>query len=216
MFDCCESWIEIKCKDEKSAELVYGSIEHWTEKLSIESEFGEKWLGNVLVNTGLYANEEELLEKYNDNPSCKGFVNDIRMRDCSVFVQTMTKLVPMMKIWKEIANKIFPQEVEDILYTAREINYKTFWTNDPSYKDAWYYEADDGYDTCASEEDVKRCLLVHVNGEIKDYEKCSVEELMAEIKDIEKNNTDIVDSLWLILLNLNKYKFVPIESEKMH
>lgn len=210
----CETYITINCKNEESAKCVYDSIESWSQKLIVESDWGGNWLGNILINAGVYHTKDELLD--DKNLRCRGYIQNLQLDDCSVIIQTETVEHPMMKMWKEIVDKVFPKEVEDVLYTATEINAKLFWTNDPAYKGAWYYEYNGEHDFCASEDEAKQYLLDHVNGEIKDYQKYSVEELESKIKEIDKANTGIVDSWFLVLYELFEYEFVPIESEAMH
>lgn len=36
----CETYITINCKNEESAKCVYDSIESWSQKLIVESDWG--------------------------------------------------------------------------------------------------------------------------------------------------------------------------------
>lgn len=208
----CESYITINCKDEKSAKHVHDSIESWAQKLSVESDFGKNWLGNLLVNAGVYHTKEDVLAPNNLN--CRGRLEDLGLADNLVIIQTETAWVPMMKMWKEIVDKVFPEEVEEILYTATEYNNDVFWTNDPDYKGAWYYADERGYAPCATEEEAKKYLLEFSERfserEIgkEELKNSSVEELI----ELVKKEADIPRGEMFLL---QKYEFVPIESERM-
>ena len=96
---------DIKMTGEKEkVQFLHDKIEEWTSKNYMQNGFGNTWLGNIVLGSGI-ATEEDI-DKH-DAPRCRGSIvyTDIDLFDTNnaeLTVQTETAWNPMMKMWSMI------------------------------------------------------------------------------------------------------------------
>lgn len=124
----CFTNISLNCNNKRDANDVYQTIEHWLSYKGKHNDWGKNWLGNILINSGLYA-ADDIDRK--EHPNCRGCVTYIECYEEQVIIQTETAWVPMLQMWKEVCDKIFPGKDIEIIYSAEEPGCGVFWSNDP-------------------------------------------------------------------------------------
>lgn len=125
----CFTHITLNCSNEKDASHVYKTIEKWLSHNGKANDFGRKWLGNILINSGLYIAED--IDRKN-HPRCRGYVIWMESYENQVIIQTDTAWVPMLQMWQEVCDKIFSEMEIEIIYYAEELGCGVLWSNDPA------------------------------------------------------------------------------------
>lgn len=184
MANWCITDIIIHCIDESGAKLVYDTINKWTEYSASENSWGGRWLGNLLINSGLY-NAGDIDVK--PHPACRGEITNIDVYKNAVSITTETAWAPMLKVWVELAHTFFNDCVDNITYIADEPGCGIHCTNDIDVAETWVYD-DSSTDVCydLSEDDVKECLLEYCKNrwsDVLDDNAVSVKELLDMIYD---------------------------------
>ena len=134
----CSTIITFHGKNAKKLETL---VDEWTkEKLpGVSDYFGENWLGNCLVNSGIMSFEEACY----GNIRCRGTIDYLSYTDDEeLTMETSTAWGPAITMWK-IINDTLNLDLS-IVYTAEEPGCELYWTNDPVVKDTWMYEIING------------------------------------------------------------------------
>lgn len=53
----CSTRVTLRCKDEAASHAVYDKLKSWNKSV-MDTDFGDAWLGNILVNSGFCSGEE--------------------------------------------------------------------------------------------------------------------------------------------------------------
>ena len=196
----CSTEISIRASKE-SLDKLEKEIEKATSINPPRADFGEKWLGNLLLHIGVP--EDEILH---GKPRCRGalyYVN--RLHDKELYLETETAWSPNVKCIDMFA-KHFDAAAE-VTYSATENGCCLYWTNDPDQTDMV-----DGDWSDDIPEDMKELLqascgapLESVMLELKDYcgkECATLSEYAQQLQQMA--GEDYYVNLWT-------YDYVPIE-----
>lgn len=128
----CATRIRITGKEQDLRDLQT-KLESWT-KPNHENGFGEWWLGNLVLNSGVGTVDQN---KESDL-TCRGSVENVMMKDGDLWIETTTAYIPMMEIWQKILAAHAPNV--ELYYTAIEPACGVFWTNEPDTLGGYYFE----------------------------------------------------------------------------
>ena len=114
----------------EKAKAFYDLVDSWCHDVA-ENGFGECWLGNIVVNSGIseiVAGSEKsfLIEPYYE---CRGSIVFMDYGSNRVNIQTETAWSPMHDMWKAIVEKYAPDA--EVIYSADECGCELYLTNDP-------------------------------------------------------------------------------------
>lgn len=132
----CATDIQLFFPDEEKAEKACDKIESWM-KSAKKSDFGDAWLGNILINAGLVTLSDA--ESGNFPFSCRGSITYLENTNDEVHISTETAWVPMVKMWEAIASKHFP-DMCYIQYRGFEPGMNILWTNEPDLPGKYYLD----------------------------------------------------------------------------
>lgn len=134
----CSTALTITADSAKDAETIENLINFWQKPCGVENGFGDSWLGNVLVNSGLQ--KKEAFESEDVIP-CRGMIHCVSRAGEQVYVDMDTAWKPMLEMWVLIRNKWFPQ-TEELLYEANEPGNEIHLTNNPDLAGKWVVQAE--------------------------------------------------------------------------
>lgn len=185
----CYTTLEMYCTDRYAAEQIANTIKGWAHNIpGAKNDFGDGWLGNILINAGICTYEQlENAHEYNKptTPKCRGKLVEPVMSDGNV-VQIYTETIhePMLQMWVKIVEKWFP-EVEKMLYVAEIDDEGLLFTNDPELAGLWFMEFHDTYKdieaSFTADELIK--LMQEKTGSTSE----DMYELMEEMKEIDED-----------------------------
>lgn len=155
MANWCSTYVTLNCKTKEDAKYVYDKINDWVSYSHVPNHFDEVWLGNVLINSGLYTKEDI---DNNPHPRCRGSIVYLDLNDEQVIVDTETAWFPMLQIWQEVCDKCLKDKEIEIIYNAEECGCGIYYSNDPAVVGT--YQFDGNWDL--SEEDVRNILLEYL------------------------------------------------------
>ena len=102
----CYNTIIIEEGIKPELEKLYTLIQNWTSQSFVESDFGDKWLGNVVYGAGLKRSDED-----KDNGfKCRGSIIDMTLDEENgiLNIKTETAWGPMNRMWHAIIEKFAP------------------------------------------------------------------------------------------------------------
>lgn len=125
---------------------IYNKITEYTSSSIGKSDFGNCWLGNVLIGFGL----GDRIDSEADRLCCRGSITDIgEVEDChnnfSFEFWTDTAWYPMVRMWYEIIAKHYDNRIS-VYWIAEESGNQLYLTNDidwfssDHYHVEWYIE----------------------------------------------------------------------------
>jgi hypothetical protein len=175
MANDCYTYIDIQFSTEKEAKGACDKIDSWCEKISESGH--DNWLGNVCVNAGIMTLEEV----YGSSPKyrCRGSVEYTEVSGDTVQITTDTAWSPMLKMWKAICEKHFPEA--EIVYSAEEPGAGIFFTNDPVLVGCYnvdLFNDDVDPDRECSEESLRSILIKLLDGQALDFKQMSTNGLI--------------------------------------
>lgn len=124
---------------QEELETLNEKIKDWTSSSKAKTDFGDPWLGNIVIGAGFKDNID------NPDPSqtirCRGRLIDISDLNCdtngdySFDLYTETAWVPMAKMWYKVIESLGLESV-GFSFFAEECGCEIFWIYDPKdYKD---------------------------------------------------------------------------------
>ena len=192
---------DIKMTGEKEkVQFLHDKIEEWTSKDYMQNGFGNTWLGNIVLGSGIAIEED--IDKH-DAPRCRGSIvyTDIDLFDTNnaeLTVQTETAWNPMMKMWSMI-NEQYDLNL-DIVYSAEEPGCELYLTNDPDIAGTYIIDAYD-MDEIQTEYCIEEKYVVR-----------ELQELFSTTEiDIEKLINMFDESEYSERMSIGEYSFVEIE-----
>lgn len=150
---------------EKRLEDFGNMLELWTSTNAMENGFDTKWLGNIVLNSGIGTVDTGK----STDLRCRGTLCGWELSEGCMDIETETAWSPMLKMWKKLFEEYIPEA--DWVYEADECGMAMYYTNDPAIVgkyvvDIWDDEVCD-YETDweMEEEDVVKMLkdLLHTN-----------------------------------------------------
>lgn len=169
MANWCFTRITINHESETELEKLDKLLDEWTSKDYMDNGFGHKWLGNIVLGSGVGTvdtNKETDLR-------CRGWITDHFIEDNQLHIDTETAWNPMLQMWTKVLEKYLPDA--ELLYEAEECGNEIYSTNDPTMKDCYIIDCcgieDVESDWEASEETVRKTLQELLNTTEADVEK---------------------------------------------
>lgn len=200
MANWCSTHITLNCNNEDDAKFVFKNIENWISYTNVKNSWGNNWLGNVLVNSGLYTTKD--LNAPNI-PRCRGEIAYLDISVDQVIIETETAWTPMLQMWREICDNLFPEKVNEIIYMAEEPGCELYFTNDPAEDDNWVLDTLENTLYGLSESQLREALLEYLPKEVREWHDHDEIHELAEL--CRKMLTDEDD-----YLSIHKFEFVPI------
>lgn len=142
----------------ENAEKFGKLIDEWTSESLPDVDFGNNWLGNCLVKSGVMSFEEAA---YGDI-RCRGTIDYVEYTDDEeLTMETSSAWSPAIAMW-ELINDELGLDLS-IVYTAEEPGCELYWTNDSAVEGTWMYDTDGMSDFEVSEEVVKEVFHEFIN-----------------------------------------------------
>lgn len=195
----CLTRITINHEDESELQKLHDLIKEWTSKDYAKNGFGNSWLGNVVLGSGVGTVDAGL----DTDLHCSGSITYLEPCADQLLIDTETAWAPMLTMWVKVIDKYLPGA--EIIYTAEECGNGLYQTNDPCMKDKYYVEVWDVPD--------------YKEGSFCDceYEADGVCELLKNIlktdeTDIEKLLEMLSDSEYSDGMAVHKWDFVELDS----
>ena len=167
----CFTNITINHNDSYKIAHLYNLIREWTSKDWMDNGFGNDWLGNVVLGSGVGTVDTNK----DTDIRCRGRITDMNFDDNSICIHTETAWSPMLKIWVKVVNKYLPDA--ELLYSAEEEGNGLFCTNDPSLKDKWIIDSWD-IDEVESDWEASRETVIEVLQKLLDTEEINMKILL--------------------------------------
>lgn len=183
----CYTEITINCKNADEAMMLHDKIREWTSFNYCYNRFGERWLGNIVGNSGIdnKTDGKEVFIRCEDSEfsvRCRGSLIHLECPEGgkTLRIDTSTAWSPMLQMWEKICEKYLTEY--EILYTADEPGMELFFTNDPNMDGLYIINSDDdeftrdfldgeSYVNAIDEEDVKNILQDCLGSKEKDIDK---------------------------------------------
>lgn len=182
----CYTNITINHENETEVEKLEKLIDEWTSKDYMTNGFGNKWLGNVVLGSGVGTVDT-------DNATdlrCRGTIIDYYRSGSELVINTETAWSPMLKMWVKVLEKYLPDA--ELIYSADECGFDINDTNDPElvgkYIIDYWGDVDIEPDYEASEEVTRKILQ-----ELLDTTETDVEKL---IQMVYEDDYDISVRKW--------------------
>lgn len=143
----CITNATVTTDSEKTAKTVYDKLNEWLKEPEGKSmsDFGDGWLGNLAVNSGVLDSYDEI-DKGADAMAVRGSVDDIQLDGTDVKLSMCTAWGPMMEPLYRAIEKNFGFDAIDITYASMEPGMVLFITNDESLVDKYFVEIDENAD----------------------------------------------------------------------
>ena len=165
----CYTNITINHGNEIEIERLEKLIGGWTSKDYMKNGFGHKWLGNIVLGSGVGTvdtNKETDLR-------CRGTIIDYYRNENELVINTETAWSPMLQMWVKVLEKYLPGA--ELIYNADECGNDINDTNDPclagKYILDYYGDEDIESDWEASEDTVRETLQKLLDTTETDVEK---------------------------------------------
>lgn len=132
----CSTSYYFQFESEKKAQEFFDLVNSWLNEV-VKSDFGESWLGNVVLNSKISQLKTSSDKSFDIEPyySCRGWVVDSDLCGCEVSIYTETAWCPMHEMWEAIRQKYASDAT--VTYYAEEPGVLLYNTNDPEYEDTY-------------------------------------------------------------------------------
>ena len=165
----CYTNITINHENETELQKLSNLIDEWTSKDYMENGFGNNWLGNVVLGSGVGTVNTD---KETDL-RCRGTIIHSMVTDNQLIIDTETAWSPMLQMWVKILEKYLPDA--ELIYNADECGNGVNDTNDPALEGKYildyYGDEDIESDWEADEETVREVLQKLLDTTETDVEK---------------------------------------------
>ena len=165
----CYTNITINHENETEVKKLEKLMDEWTSKDYMTNGFGNKWLGNVVLGSGVGTvdtNKETDLR-------CRGTIIDYYRTGNELVINTETAWSPMLQMWVKVIEKYLPGA--ELIYNADECGFYINDTNDPAlvgkYILDYYGDENIESDFEASEDTVRETLQKMLDTTETDVEK---------------------------------------------
>lgn len=140
----CFTAVTVRADDENETKQIYDKLNKWlVEDKDYQSDFGDKWLGNLAVHSGVLDSYDEI----DDSPiACRGHIEDMTLDDDSIYIAMCTAWGPMLEPLYRAIEKNFGLDGITITYTAEEPGNHLYITNDDEFVDKYLVEIDEEAD----------------------------------------------------------------------
>lgn len=153
----CYTNITIRHENETEVEVLEKFVDKWTSKDHMDNGFGHKWLGNIVLGSGVgtidTGKETDL--------RCRGTIIDYYRSGNELVISTETAWTPMLQIWVKVIDKYLPGG--ELIYNTDEGGFGINDTNDPELVGKYildYYGEDESIESdWEVDEDTVRVVL---------------------------------------------------------
>lgn len=165
----CYTNITIYHESETEVEKLEKLIDEWTSKDHMENGFGLKWLGNIVLGSGVGTVDTG---KQTDL-RCRGSIVDYCRNGNELTINTETAWTANLQMWVKVIEKYLPDA--ELTYNTEELGCDISHTNDPDlvgrYILDYYGDGDFESDWEASEDTARKVLQELLNTTETDLEK---------------------------------------------
>ena len=165
----CYTNITINHENETELQKLSNLIDEWTSKDYMKNGFGNNWLGNIVLGSGVGTVDTD---KETDL-RCRGTIIHSMVTDNQLIIDTETAWSPMLQMWVKILEKYLPDA--ELIYNADECGNGVNDTNDPALEGKYildyYGDEDIESDWEADEETVREVLQKLLDTTETDVEK---------------------------------------------
>lgn len=129
--------------NKEQIETLHSKITEWTSSSTMKTDFGDPWLGNILIGAGFKDRIDN--GDSSKNVRCRGTVTEIgditssNNDDYCFDVYTETAWVPMGKMW-ELVIKALKLTSVGFSFMAEESGCEIYWKYDPNNYGDFLYE----------------------------------------------------------------------------
>lgn len=152
----CYTNITISHGNETEIEKLEKLIDEWTSKDYMKNGFGHKWLGNIVLGSGVGTVDSDKATDLR----CRGTIIDYYKSANELVINTETAWTAMLQMWIKVIEKYLPDA--ELIYNAEELGCDISYTNDPDLVGKYildYYGDDDFESDWEASEDTARKML---------------------------------------------------------
>ena len=133
----CYNEIEIE-GGKKEIDNLYKKLEEWTSKNYCDNGFGEGWLGNLLIGSGINKPEDFDTNSQKKTLRCRGQVISLSRDANIIYINTETAWAPMIKMFDAICKKYLSDYSLD--FTSEESGWGIFCSTKDDYIGNYYID----------------------------------------------------------------------------
>ena len=198
----CWSQVHI-CTDEEKLNKLYEEMKKALSSNKLGADFGNEWLGNLLVYTGM--DSEEVIHGH---IGCRGSITDYGIDDNGELIMNLeTAWNPQFGAIKKFIEFVLGEDAEyDFYYTAEESGCGLFCSNEDDMIDTYQidtFDADEALDhlvafySYTTEDDLHRGLVEYLghDGEFEDLLEEASKKAEEEGRGLYFNKYEYID--WL-------------------
>ena len=170
----CVNYISIKNENEEELKRLEALIDECTASERIPTDFGPKWLGNIVIGAELDTWNEET-HNFENNTRCRGRLESMEVQENCLDIQTETAWGPMMRMWLKLLEKYSPES--ELQFTAVETGMGVYMTTEDMYLGRYYIDSiRTGVepDMEATEDDVRKVIQ-----ELCETDETDIDKLMS-------------------------------------
>ena len=186
MANQCITYVSIHNDNEEELKRLEGLIKECTNAKAQSSDYGDDWLGNIVIRGDLDTWDEDK-RKFVNETRCRGRLAFIQFMNGALEIQTETAWTPMLDMWVKLLEKHSPEST--LFFSAEEPGCGIFATNDPYFIGRYYIDScrnDIEINRSATEEEV-RMLIQDLCG----TEETDLEELLRIFERME------IEDIWI-------------------
>lgn len=196
----CGTTIKIEAESSAIEQLMH-KFETAMRENPGATEFGDNWLGNLLLHIGYTKKDIETVDKA---PSCRGMITWIeRISPTVLVVDTVTAYEPMVRCIKEFVDAFVDNAV--ITYAGEEPGCNIYETNDPETADTVYVHLTERRNIT---KDLKN-LLLDIEGMKREVAEQRLSEYLGQTGSLEEFET-ILKERYKTRIHFTVYEFVEI------
>lgn len=191
----CSTRITINHNDNNELEKLENLIDEWTSKNYTENGFGTKWLGNIVLGSGIGTVDTDI----NTDIRCRGSLCYMERMDGQLVIDTETAWSPMLKMWTKIIDKYLPDA--EFIFTAEECGCGIYDTNDECLIGKYIVDCWDdieGKDEIESNWEADEEYVIDLLNDLFDTKEANVDKLIRMFED-----SDYTDNM-----SIHKWEFV--------
>lgn len=186
----CNTNITINHESETEIERLEKLIDEWTSKDYMENGFGNNWLGNIVLGSGVGTVDTDK----GTDLRCRGtLVGYYRVKN-QLIINTETAWAPMLQMWVKVLEKYLPNA--ELIYNAEECGCDITCTNDPDLVGKYildYYGDGDFESEWEADEDTARETLQKMLGTTETDVKKLIEMAYEDDLDISIHQWEYAD-----------------------
>ena len=186
----CNTNITINHESETEIEKLEKLINEWTSRDYMENGFGNNWLGNIVLGSGVGTVDTD---KETDL-RCRGTIIDYYRIENQLIINTETAWVPMLQMWVKVLEKYLPDA--ELIYNAEECGFDITCTNDSDLVGKYildYYGDGDFESEWEADEDTARETLQKMLGTTETDVKKLIEMAYEDDLDISIHQWEYAD-----------------------